>query len=187
MYSLRSVTVIVISLQLPVLAESLAIDALSVPELFASQGQTTLPGMTKESWYKVTGWYKEDLLLPCGFLPVEETPEQGPQLSKARKMDLRSNKVRNQQAECDESGGELTDEEDFDFDPQHSLTSKHLSPDHVNQTCRSTLCSIKGSVVVDIPECDTLEEEGSGNNSLVHKEGETVLLSNSMALSLKDL
>ncbi|KAI3356510.1 hypothetical protein L3Q82_017717, partial [Scortum barcoo] len=42
----------VISLQLPVLAESLAIDASSVPELFAVQGQTTLPGMTKECWYK---------------------------------------------------------------------------------------------------------------------------------------
>ncbi|KAK5859266.1 hypothetical protein PBY51_003347 [Eleginops maclovinus] len=27
-----------------------------------------------------------DLLLPCGFLPVEETPEQGPGSSKARKM-----------------------------------------------------------------------------------------------------
>lgn len=42
----------VTSLQLPVLAESLAINASSVPELFASQGQTTLPGMTKECWYK---------------------------------------------------------------------------------------------------------------------------------------
>lgn len=34
---------------LPVLAESLAADASSVPDLFSGQGQNTLPGMTQES------------------------------------------------------------------------------------------------------------------------------------------
>ncbi|KAI3355900.1 hypothetical protein L3Q82_004447 [Scortum barcoo] len=51
-----------------------------------------------------------DLLLPCGFLPVEETPDQGPRLSKARKMDLRNSKARNQQA--DDSEEDLTDDEE---------------------------------------------------------------------------
>lgn len=40
------------SSQLPVPAESLAADASSVPDLFAGQGQTTLPGMTRESWHE---------------------------------------------------------------------------------------------------------------------------------------
>lgn len=63
-----------------------------------------------------------DLLLPCRFLPVEETPEQGPRFSKARKMDLRSSKVKNQQAECDDSERDLTDEQEvgcvFEGPPQ---------------------------------------------------------------------
>lgn len=42
----------VISTKLPVLVESLAAGASSVPELFASPGQTTLPGMMKEGWQK---------------------------------------------------------------------------------------------------------------------------------------
>lgn len=44
-----------VSSQLPVLAESLAVDASSVPDLFAGQGQTTLPGMTRESWREAQG------------------------------------------------------------------------------------------------------------------------------------
>ncbi|XP_055017481.1 LOW QUALITY PROTEIN: uncharacterized protein LOC129411251 [Boleophthalmus pectinirostris] len=36
---------------LPVLAESLLLDAFSLPELFTGNGQSTLPGMTKENWY----------------------------------------------------------------------------------------------------------------------------------------
>lgn len=43
---------IVTSPGLPVLVESLGVDASSLPDLFVDQGQTTLPGMTKESWHK---------------------------------------------------------------------------------------------------------------------------------------
>lgn len=53
-----------------------------------------------------------DLLLPCGFLPVEETPEQRPRLNKAKKMHLRSSKERDRQTENDHSEGDLTDEEE---------------------------------------------------------------------------
>lgn len=151
-----------------------------------------------------------DLLLPCGFLPVEEPPEHGPQLNKGRKMALRSSKVRNQQAECDLEG-DLTDEEEIDdvfegspqitswgpfvqemecvptrqpltslnpnapdFHSQHHLTSKQSSPDQSSRPVDPPFAQSTDHVVVDIPECDALEEEGSGNNSLVHEESEMV-------------
>lgn len=152
-----------------------------------------------------------DLLLPCGFLPVEEPPEQGPQLNKGRKMALRSNKVRNQHAECDVEG-DLTDEEEIynvfegspqitswgpfvqemecvptgqlltslnpnppDIHSQHPLTSKQSSPDQLGKPVDPPFAQSTDHVVVDIPECDTLEEEGSGNILLVHEESEMVL------------
>lgn len=151
-----------------------------------------------------------DLLLPCGFLPVEETPGQGPQFSKAKKMGLRGSKVRNQQAECDDSEGHLTDEEAVgcvfegppqitswgpfvqeiectpkrrpltslnpnapDFHSQHSIISKQLSPDQSTKPVDPPFAQSTDYVVIDIPECDTPEEKGSGNNLPVHEESET--------------
>lgn len=71
-----------------------------------------------------------DLLLPCGFLPVEKTPEQGPRLDKAKKMPLRSGKRRDLQTENDTSEGNLTDEEEetylFEGPPQFATWGPYV-------------------------------------------------------------
>jgi transposase InsO family protein len=71
-----------------------------------------------------------DLLLPCGFLPVEKTPEQGPRLDKAKKMPLRSGKRRDLQTENDNSEGNLTDEEEetylFEGPPQFATWGPYV-------------------------------------------------------------
>ena len=71
-----------------------------------------------------------DLLLPCGFLPVEKTPEQGPRLDKAKKMPLRSGKRRDLQTENDKSEGNLTDEEEetylFEGPPQFATWGPYV-------------------------------------------------------------
>lgn len=41
-----------VTMHLPVLAESLVVDASSLPDLFTGTGQDTVPGMTKENWHE---------------------------------------------------------------------------------------------------------------------------------------
>ncbi|KAJ7991580.1 hypothetical protein DPEC_G00285340 [Dallia pectoralis] len=41
-----------VTMRLPVLAESLVVDASSLPDLFIDTGQNTVPGMTKENWHE---------------------------------------------------------------------------------------------------------------------------------------
>lgn len=63
-----------VMLHLPVFAESLAVNASSVPDLFSDQSQTTLPGMTKEDWCKAQ---REDLSIKrvIAFLEKGQKPD----------------------------------------------------------------------------------------------------------------
>lgn len=123
-------------------------------------------------------------------------------------MKLRSSKERKLQAECDDSEGHLTDEEEVGGvsegpsqitswgpfvqeiectprrqpltslnpnapNPQHSLISNESSPDQSIKPVDPPAVQLTDHVIVDIPECNTLEEEGTGSNSLVHEESET--------------
>lgn len=54
-----------------------------------------------------------DLLLPCGFLPVEQPTEQESKSHQPKRMHLRSRRFRNQQMESDDSEGDLGDEDDY--------------------------------------------------------------------------
>lgn len=71
-----------------------------------------------------------DLLLPCGFLPVDKIVEQGPHSGIARQMNLRSSKVKTKQAECDDSERDLGDEEDevylFEQPPQFATWGSYV-------------------------------------------------------------
>lgn len=60
-----------------------------------------------------------------------------------------------------------------EFNSQHSLTSKQLSSDQPAKPTDPPFAHSRDHVVVDIPDCDTLEE-GGGIHSPVHQESEMV-------------
>lgn len=64
-----------------------------------------------------------DLLLPCGFLLVEENSKQAQQATKLKKTDFRSRKVTNQQEEHEDDGEfEDEDEESYGFESTQLTT-----------------------------------------------------------------
>ncbi|KAK7893154.1 hypothetical protein WMY93_022306 [Mugilogobius chulae] len=107
-----------------------------------------------------------DLLLPCGFLPVETTPESKSHQNKQQKMHLRSQQVENQDTECDNSDGE----EDDGYYVTEPLQVMTWGP-YVQEFVNAPACDPQSAPDPMAPEVRSLPEpQTSRDNSVIPLE-----------------